>query len=526
MASLRRVNYIFGGDLMGTYLDPGNTGFKSFPAADYTDRSGLIALINDTIDTKQRVTCICRPQGFGKTLSAQMLCAYYDCTCDSDGLFKGLAAASEESYGKYLNSCHVVYIDMVSLKAATHNYYDVVRFLTKELCSEISAAFSVDGTENDISSLMKNVIQKSDMKLILIIDEWDAPVRETHLLQKEYIEFLRHLMTGHDGTPFFSAVYMTGIIPFKRIGSEHALDGLKEYTMTDPGKAADIMCFTENDVKVLCDKSGTDIDEVRDTCAGYLPSDKASYYSPSQVMRKIKNKGANYTFNVSALIELINYDIDGLIRAVTVLTGGGEVSVDTSRFLNDSDNIRNKNDILLLLVHFGYLAYDPTTKTARIPNSYIEGIFLRAIRRTPNKEAIRRVMESQKLLDDILDMNEEAVAQQIEKIQDENPGISSYSENALHNVVKQALFSARSVFDLQDSSCSEDGRSDIAYIPKPNMPMPAIFIELRDDKEKALDKSYPEEMSSYADNMIIIAIDRDITSDKRMRICKINPCDK
>ena len=43
---------------MGTYLDPGNTGFKSFPAADYTYRSGLIALINDTIDTEQRFTCI------------------------------------------------------------------------------------------------------------------------------------------------------------------------------------------------------------------------------------------------------------------------------------------------------------------------------------------------------------------------------------------------------------------------------------------------------------------------------------
>ena len=42
--------------------------------------SGLISLINDSIGTVQKLTCISRPRRFGKSFAAKMLCAYYDKT--------------------------------------------------------------------------------------------------------------------------------------------------------------------------------------------------------------------------------------------------------------------------------------------------------------------------------------------------------------------------------------------------------------------------------------------------------------
>ena len=75
---------------MGNYLNPGNAGFAGIRNDVYVDKSGLIQLINQTIDTPRRLTCISRPRRFGKSFAAQMLCAYYDKTCDSAGLFDDL----------------------------------------------------------------------------------------------------------------------------------------------------------------------------------------------------------------------------------------------------------------------------------------------------------------------------------------------------------------------------------------------------------------------------------------------------
>ena len=65
---------------MGTYLNPGNSGFTRITASGYVDKTGLISLINETINTTRCLTCISRPRRFGKSYAAQMLCAYYDKT--------------------------------------------------------------------------------------------------------------------------------------------------------------------------------------------------------------------------------------------------------------------------------------------------------------------------------------------------------------------------------------------------------------------------------------------------------------
>lgn len=72
---------------MGIYLNPGNSGFQEIRNGRYVDKPGLISLVNRTIGTKQKLICISRPRRFGKSYAAQMLCAYYDRTCDSAGLF-------------------------------------------------------------------------------------------------------------------------------------------------------------------------------------------------------------------------------------------------------------------------------------------------------------------------------------------------------------------------------------------------------------------------------------------------------
>ena len=92
---------------MGMYLNPGNSGFTGIRNDIYVDKSGLISLINETIETPRRLTCVSRPRRFGKSFAAKMLCAYYDKTCASSDLFDDLMIAVDytinQTYREYLN---------------------------------------------------------------------------------------------------------------------------------------------------------------------------------------------------------------------------------------------------------------------------------------------------------------------------------------------------------------------------------------------------------------------------------------
>ena len=52
---------------------------------------------------KNKQDKLSRPRRFGKSFAAQMLCAYYDKTCDSAGLFDDLEIAGDIRYRDYRN---------------------------------------------------------------------------------------------------------------------------------------------------------------------------------------------------------------------------------------------------------------------------------------------------------------------------------------------------------------------------------------------------------------------------------------
>ena len=97
---------------MGIYLNIGNAGFQSVRKGMYIDKTGLIAYINGTFGTKDKLTCVSRPRRFGKSFATQMLCAYYDKSCDSRELFNDLEIAQASSFEVHLNKYDVIYLDI------------------------------------------------------------------------------------------------------------------------------------------------------------------------------------------------------------------------------------------------------------------------------------------------------------------------------------------------------------------------------------------------------------------------------
>ncbi len=121
---------------MGTYLNPGNNGFKVISGSKYIDKTGLIRVINDTIDTNHMLTCVSRARRFGKSYAAQMLCAYYDKACDSSDLFSGLDIAKDGSFETYLNKYDVIYLDMTNIIEKVDSS-GLIDFIKKSVSEEI-----------------------------------------------------------------------------------------------------------------------------------------------------------------------------------------------------------------------------------------------------------------------------------------------------------------------------------------------------------------------------------------------------
>ena len=64
--------------IMGTYINKGNIEFRDIVNSEYVDKTSLIPLINATLNTEYRYSCVTRCRRFGKSMAAKMLCAYYD----------------------------------------------------------------------------------------------------------------------------------------------------------------------------------------------------------------------------------------------------------------------------------------------------------------------------------------------------------------------------------------------------------------------------------------------------------------
>lgn len=85
------------------------------------------------------------------------------------------------------------------------------------------------------------------------------------------------------------------------------------------------------------------------------------------------------TGTYESILPLINKDFDGLKTAIMSMLSGDECRIRTTSFQNDMASFRSKDDILTLLVHLGYLAYNQKRQTAYIPNEEIRGEFTNAV---------------------------------------------------------------------------------------------------------------------------------------------------
>lgn len=353
-------------------------------------------------------------------------------------------------------------------------------------------------------------------------------------LQRKYLEFLRSLFKNSGMTSkIFAAAYMTGILPIKKDGSQSAISDFWEYTMIKPGQFGRYVGFTADEVKKLCDDHGSDFKKMKQWYDGYSFRELDSVYNPSSVMKALFHHDFDtywtQTSAAESLMEYINLDFDGLGRTVTDLTGGAEALVDTNGFANDLVTFRDRNDVLTLLIHLGYLAYDEETQKVHIPNEEIRLEFARAIRQVKRDDTIRRIRESDRLIENTVNRKEEAVAEQIEKIHEEEAPLYYNNEQTLRNVIKRAYFRYGDEYLMFEELPAGSGYADIVYLPKKRSMLPILVIELKWNQSadgtisQIKNRRYPEAVKGYGGEILLMGIsyDRNAPAGKQKHQCRI-----
>ena len=123
---------------MGRFLNPKISAFQDvLNSKIYVDKTGLLEYTNSVIDTTAKFICNSRPRRFGKSITADMLTAYYSRGCDSEKLFSGLEISNAEDFKKHLNQYDVIHLDIQWCIEPAGGPENVVSFITKNTVDEL-----------------------------------------------------------------------------------------------------------------------------------------------------------------------------------------------------------------------------------------------------------------------------------------------------------------------------------------------------------------------------------------------------
>ena len=224
----------------------------------------------------------------------------------------------------------------------------------------------------------------------------------------------------------------------------------------------------------------------------------------------------NQTETFEALKSYIDMNFEGLKDDVLRMMSGESIPVNTGSFVNDMVTFRTEDDVLTLLVHLGYLAYDDRNRTVKIPNNEVREEYANSVATSDWGEISRALKNSADTLTAIWQMRSSQVAEGIRQAHFETSHIQYNDENALSYTISLALYTARNFYTIHRELAGGKGFADLVFIPKKKFQdKPAMVVELKWDKsargaiEQIKEKRYVQSLEEYRGNLLLVGINYD-----------------
>jgi hypothetical protein len=451
-----------------------------------------------------------------------MATAYYSKDFDAKSLFKPLSISNEPSFETHLNKYNVIFLNIQNFLERPLDAHKMVAKIKSAIFNNLKKAYPSSRLvkRTDLVQTLHNIAKYEGTNFVFIIDEWDCIFRVFKNDidgQKVYLDFLRLIFKDQS---YVQLAYMTGILPIKKYGTHSALNMFNEFSMANPAGAAEFVGFTDPEVKRLCDSFGMSYKLMKEWYDGYVFKE-LHIYSPLSVVKAISmdsfttHWGKTETYE--ALKMPLNLNFDGLKDAVLRLMAHGRVAISTAKFQNDLSSFSSADDVLTLLVHLGYLAFDSSKSEVFIPNNELREEFKNAVEDSSWAGVSKLLLASRQLVNDTLALNAQKIESAIQGAHNEHSSILKYNdENSLCCVVSMAYYSAFEHYIVFRELASRKGYIDMLFLPKPlHLDKPALLVELKCDKTakgaiaQVKEKNYSEKIQQYTGKIILVGINYD-----------------
>ena len=229
----------------------------------YVDKTKYIV---DFREKKMKYVFLSRPRRFGKSLFASTLQAYFE---GRKELFEGLAIAD---YEKEWIKHPVLHFD---LSGAKHMSVEQLERYLADMLEEQETRWGYKTHQVDANLRLKDLVKKAyeqtGEKVVVIIDEYDAPLQDV-VHEKDNLSQLRRIMQNFYSplkmlAPYLEFTFNTGITKFSQLSIFSELNNLDNISMFDQYSAicgiskTELISQMKPDIEALGDDLGMTYEE-------------------------------------------------------------------------------------------------------------------------------------------------------------------------------------------------------------------------------------------------------------------------
>ena len=258
-----------------------------------------------------------RPRRFGKSLLTSTFQSYFE---GKKELFKGLAI---EKLEKEWTEYPVLHFSMASGKHLEKE--QLQRYLLSILKNnEVRFGIEEDTIDPNIrlANLIRAVYQKTGKQVVVLIDEYDAPLLDV-VHETDKLKELRYIMRNFysplkDYEPYLRFVFLTGITKFSQLSIFSELNNITNVSMDDEYAGIcgitkeELLTLMSTDIDALGEKLGKNreetIEALRDYYDGYhFSANSPDVFNPFSLLNAMtKGKLDYYWFTSGTPTYLIN----------------------------------------------------------------------------------------------------------------------------------------------------------------------------------------------------------------------------
>ena len=484
----------------------------------FVDKSEILIKLNNLIGkVDEQFVCITRPRRFGKTVMTNLISSYYAKGLPSKEIFDTLKISKNETYGKHLNQHNVISLYMAEQPRVCEDVDCYLAYHEKKILKDLRRGFpdcELD-SDDELWDVFEDIFYETGEKFIFILDEWDSFFHSdfyTEAGAKKYLTFLKSLLKDK---PYVELAYMTGVLPIKKYSSGSELNMFDEFYFPTDTIYDTFFGFTEEEVKELCERnaknSGTiQYEQLAEWYNGYYTSEGNRLYNPRSINKSLsQNTIKDYwteTGPGNEILSLIKNNVESVRDDIVRMVSGEAIDFPYRYFKTDFLKLTNRNQILSIMVVYGFLSYYENQLS--IPNKEIMIKFEGVLADQSLGYIAELATNSDIMLKATLDGDTAKMEELLEFVHNtEIPTLQYNNEYALSCIVNLIYLNARDKYRIEREDKAGKGFADFIFYPK-NPADTAIILELKKDDttqhaiEQILNKKYDTKLQEMKNGKI------------------------